>query len=410
MIIENLRSENRDKKVRLAATVKWEDCDRPVEELYFETTEEFSDDISCNPNAFLIACVAPAMYFGEKRIFLDSEVCPELKNGLVTVMHWFRHWWYDPDRELVEIEAKSIKQTDPKNVERAGVFYSGGIDSFTTIYLNRLAYPHEHPGFIKDGLHVFGLEHDDIETFEHLGNSLSKLAEMIGITYIPIYTNIYLNYREEDSKNNFDFFHNQYQSASIAAAAHIFTKRLSYASTSSGTHLKVMRPTGCHPLIDHNYSSYDLRIQQRGVHLSRLEKVRLLSDWDIVLPYIRVCNSPKTYLRNRLNCGKCEKCLCTMLELLALKLLNRTDAFPTHDVTENDIRRAVVIENSFMEDCYIELLSPLAEQGRLDLVRAIRKKIAIYHGKVPLRQRIADMDRRFLAGNLKRLMRMVIAN
>lgn len=99
-----------------------------------------------------------------------------------------------------------------------------------------------------------------------------------------------------------------------------------------------------------------------------------------------------------------------MLELLALKLLNRTDAFPTHDVTENDIRRAVVIENSFMEDCYIELLSPLAEQGRLDLVRAIRKKIAIYHGKVPLRQRIADMDRRFLAGNLKRLMRMVIAN
>ena len=410
MIIENLRLEDRDKKVRLAATVKWEDCERPVEELYFETRAEFSDDISCNPNAFLVACVAPAMYFGEKRIFLDAEVCPELKNGLVTVMHWFRHWWYEPDRELVKIEAKSMKQIDPKNLKRAAVFYSGGIDSFTTIYLNRLTYPSEHPGFIKDGLHVFGLEHDDIETFEYLGNSLTKFADEIGITYIPVYTNIYLNHMEEDSKNNFDFFHNQYQSASISAVAHIFTKRLSYASTSSGTHLRVMRPTGCHPLIDHNYSSYDLRIQQRGVYLSRLEKVRLLSNWSIALPYIRVCNRYKSYWLNTLNCGRCEKCICTMLELLALKLLDRTDAFPRHDVNANDVRKAVVIENSFMEDCYIELLSPLAEQGRLDLVKAIRERIAIYHGKVPLRQRVGEIDRKFLGGNLKRLMRMVIAN
>ena len=99
-----------------------------------------------------------------------------------------------------------------------------------------------------------------------------------------------------------------------------------------------------------------------------------------------------------------------MLELLALKMLDRTDAFPKDDVTENDIRNSVVIENSFMEDCYIELLSPLAEQGRLDLVKAIRERIDIYHGKVPLRQRIGEMDRRFLGGNLKKLMRMVIAD
>ena len=99
-----------------------------------------------------------------------------------------------------------------------------------------------------------------------------------------------------------------------------------------------------------------------------------------------------------------------MLELLALKLLDRTDAFPRHDVNANDVRKAVVIENSFMEDCYIELLSPLAEQGRLDLVKAIRERIAIYHGKVPLRQRVGEIDRKFLGSNLKRLMRMVIAN
>ena len=54
MKIENLRSEKRGDRSRVAATVIWEDCDRPTHEVYFETEEAFAKDLSCNPHSFLI--------------------------------------------------------------------------------------------------------------------------------------------------------------------------------------------------------------------------------------------------------------------------------------------------------------------------------------------------------------------
>jgi hypothetical protein len=65
MKIKDLRSEKSLNRVRVAATVTWEDCDRSVQEIYFDTVEEFSKDISCNPHAFLFACIMPAFRHGK---------------------------------------------------------------------------------------------------------------------------------------------------------------------------------------------------------------------------------------------------------------------------------------------------------------------------------------------------------
>src|SRR4030042_6843041 len=107
MRIENLRLEKAGDRSRAVATILWEDCDRPVQEIYFETVEEFADSISCNPHAFLVACIMPALHFDEERILVDGEICPELKDGLITAMNWMRLWWYDPTKKIVRIEAKT---------------------------------------------------------------------------------------------------------------------------------------------------------------------------------------------------------------------------------------------------------------------------------------------------------------
>ena len=111
MKIQDFRAEKKGNRTRVSAQVKWEDCERPSQEIYFETIDEFSEDISCNPHAFLVACIMPAMRFGEKRIFIDSEICPELHDGLITAMGLIRNWfdWYNPDPSLVRIEAKQQK-------------------------------------------------------------------------------------------------------------------------------------------------------------------------------------------------------------------------------------------------------------------------------------------------------------
>ena len=54
---------------------------------------EASDDLIANPDAFVVACMAPAMRHGERRIKIDGDVCPYLKSGLETAMSLI-HYWY----------------------------------------------------------------------------------------------------------------------------------------------------------------------------------------------------------------------------------------------------------------------------------------------------------------------------
>ena len=82
MKIENLRSEYVSGRPRVSATVVWEDNERPSSDVYFETSEEFCEGLTCNPNAFILGSIMPALRHGEKRIRIDADICPELREGL----------------------------------------------------------------------------------------------------------------------------------------------------------------------------------------------------------------------------------------------------------------------------------------------------------------------------------------
>ena len=88
--IENLRSECRSGMARVAATVIWEDCDRPKRDIYFEIDEARADRLICNPEAFLVAASVPALQHGEARIAVDAAICPELRERLATNLDWLR--------------------------------------------------------------------------------------------------------------------------------------------------------------------------------------------------------------------------------------------------------------------------------------------------------------------------------
>ena len=81
MQITNLKSIKNEERVGVAATVIWEDCDQPQKDIYIETETPFAADISCNPHAFLVGCLIPAMHFGEKRILLDARGMPWAERG-----------------------------------------------------------------------------------------------------------------------------------------------------------------------------------------------------------------------------------------------------------------------------------------------------------------------------------------
>lgn len=413
MRVENLRFEEGGDSVRAVATVIWEDCPRPTQELYFETVRDFADSLSGNPHAFLVACSMPAMYFGEKRVLIEREICPELIDGIVTAMNWMRFWWYKPSKRLPKIEAKTRTALPlPQTPERAGLFFSGGIDSLATLRANRLNYPSEHPGSIKDGLLVCGLEIRNPTIFGYVRNSLSVLAEDAGITLIPIHTNI----RRLGPENGDEFWGNfwlkEFMGACFSAIAHAFSKRLTKVSINSCHDIPNVIPYSSHPLINPNYSSSNLRIRHEGITLSRYEKTRLVSGWDLALRHLRVCNITEEYQPGKLNCGKCEKCVRTMLAFLALGLLEKSYAFPAANISEGLVMNAVQL-NANTLPLYGELLGPLAEAGRHDLVRAIERRIASYYRaekKMKWRKLLIEPTKEFdekkLRGTLRKVKRL----
>lgn len=410
MRIENLRSETRQGRARVAATVIWEDCNRPVEEVYFETEEQYAGGLSCNPHAFLVGCIVPAMHYGEKRVAMDAEICPRLRSGVITALSWLRHWYYGPDRELVQIEARIQSRTPkPSTPERAGVFYSGGIDSFAALRDNRLNFSAEHPGSIKDGLLVYGLELDDHKAFEYVKDSLTGVASEAGLTLIPVYTNVYLNYRDEDARNDFNFWASEFMDAALASVAHAFSRRLTTVSIAAGDNITTMRPHGSHPMLGPNYSSQDLIIRLEGFAQTRLDKTRLLSDWDVALQNLRVCNQSVLYNQDNINCGHCEKCIRTMLALMALGALDRSRSFKEKDISAKQIRKAVSTDESpYIEKCYMELVEPLRKIGRHDLAAEIRYKFTLGKSLNNISKSIKRLDHIVLNDGLKRLKQSIM--
>ncbi len=379
MKIENFRTERAGDRARVSATVTWEDCDRGVDEFWFETEEQFATDLICNPHAFLIGCAVPAIHYGEERVSIDAEICPQLRQGLITALSVLKHWYYDPAYPLLRIEARS-QSTPATPAPRAGFFFSGGIDSLATLRTNHLDYPADHPGFIKDGLLVHGLEVDDPVAFGHVKKALTDLASRVGINLIPVFTNIYLPYRQEDARNHFRFWINEFMGAGLASVAHAFARRFGTVSISAGLSIETLCPGGSHPLIDENLSASGLRIHYAGFELSRLEKTALLAEWgEDILNHIRVCNLFDSYTSQDLNCGRCEKCMRTKLALAALDRLQDCTAFADAEITSEHVRQAVRIKNTYSELCYLELLHPLKALGRHDLTRAIERKLYDFH-------------------------------
>jgi hypothetical protein len=356
----------------------------------------------------------PAFYFGEERVSIDGEVCPELKDGLMTNLSWMRYWWYEPDRRLVRIEAKSrVGFPVTRTSERAGFFFSGGIDALATLRSNRLNYPLEHPGSLKDGLLVCGLEIRDPKIFSYVLDSISTLADEADVTLIPIYTNIRSLGPEDNTEFWGKFWLHEFMGATFAAIAHAFSKRLTEVTINSCHDIPNLIPYSSHPLINPNYSSRDFRIRHEGITLSRFEKTKLVAGWDLALQHLRVCNKTDLYQPGMLNCGKCEKCVRTMLALEASGVLEKTSAFPVREIHEELVMAAVQLApNTF--PLYGELIAPLQRKGRRDLVRAIEQKISEYYQSEKRKKQrmvfiepLLEYDRKHFKGSLRKLKRIV---
>ena len=341
----------------------------------------------------MAAALTPALWAGEKRIFVDAEVCPEFLDNLKVVTKVFQHWF----PQLVkngEIETRKRVQVNAGELSRrAAFFFTGGVDSLAALRVNRLNFPRDHPGSIKDGIIVFGLEVEDRRAFDYVVAALSAIASDAAVALIPVFTNVRL------LNDDWVFWWTAHMGPALCAVAHALSPRIRSAIIASDYDVPNLRPHGSHPLIEPNFSSFDLKIRYDGLALSRLEKIRLLADWDVALNNIRVCNKPEFYQSGMLNCGECEKCVRTMLGLLAVGALEKTRAFAHQDLPLDLVESKICVYEAVLP-FYEEMVGALRDKGRADLADVIRKAIVRARAKEGLMERLRKFDRKHLGGGL----------
>lgn len=353
------------------ALVAFEDCDRPQKSVYIKTPRDCDEGFWANPDAFLTGCLLPALHLGEKRLLVDDKICPFLKEGLTTAMHILSHWTqgrYAP----IPIEAKIRETRNPASRGRTGMVMSGGMDSLAALRLNRLRYPKGHPAHVADSFFLHGFDIGGVvergmkfHVFDRAIKAITRITDDAGTTLVPVYTN--LRHLCDERELWLDSFFGSV----LAAAAHAFSRRLHLMFVGSSYDIPNLHPCGSHPLLDPEYSSFDLRIRHRDYELSRLEKIRIVSGWDTAFRNFRVClaNVP-----DLLNCGQCEKCVRTMTELEALGLLHKTTAFKADTVRPGDISKFDITIRT-RPPFYRPLVPLLRARGREDLARAIEEQI-----------------------------------
>jgi hypothetical protein len=124
----------------------------------------------------------------------------------------------------------------------------------------------------------------------------------------------------------------------------------------SGTY-DYLRPWGSHPLLDPLWGTESLRFAHDGCEARRTDKIQYIARADVpsVLDNLRVCATDQ--VTDAYNCGKCEKCVRTMIGLHVCGALGRCGALP-HEI-DVDAVRGLPINSPFQRMFCRELMDRL---------------------------------------------------
>lgn len=253
-----------------------------------------------NGNAFLVACLLPAMARGET---LDLEpsatVCPQLLQNLDLIQDVFVAWGPVLRIPFRRIDIKANVATVDSKPHTVGSFFSGGVDGTYTLLRHRDEV--SHLIFVK-GIDM-QLTNDHL--YKEVWESNAEFARTIAKPIVPVSSNVRFFGRAHQCPWPAFF------GSGLASIAHAIG--LSKIFVASGMFYADLEPHGSHPLTDPLWSSASLAVEHDGADARRIEKLRSIAGFEPALKILRVCWQDKTY-----NCGRCEKCLRTMIQLRVL--------------------------------------------------------------------------------------------
>jgi hypothetical protein len=410
--IGGYRRERRDGRVVVAARIEWEDAPLSPLELAFTTEDGAAGHISPEPNAFLLAAALPAARRGERRIAISGAVCPVLRDGIAAAARVL-DGWYGGRRTLPRIEPAGGFRAPLPPARRTASFLSGGVDSAELLLANRRLFGADHPETITDAVVLDGFPQapprgsDADRSFTaRVRRSARAVAAALEVPLTSVSANLF------DLEPDHTFAWREWYGAAFAAIAHLFTSRFTSVVLASEFFLGgPMYPNGSHPLLDPLYGSASMGFIAGGIGRTRLEKVRHLAARPDVVAALMVCHETPVP-GDPANCGRCEKCLRTRLELLVAGV-ESTPAFPGA-LAPNPADIAAARPAVPFRSYWRPLAGPLRAAGRADLAEAVEARVAesdrieAWSADAGWKGRLRRADRRLFGGRGLALRRRIL--
>jgi hypothetical protein len=276
-----------------------------------------SEDLGKEADFLLPLTLFPAMVTG-CHLKLQGNVSSRLLSAVPKIQDIFRLWGtehWSKKYQWVSVKAKARN----RNADRAsGVacFFSGGLDAFYTLL--------EHRDEVTHLIFVHGFDiHLTNQTLRaRTSHTAREVAKELGKTLIEVETDLRMF---SDQLVSWDKYHG----AALASIALLFQDRFRKVLIAATNTYAVLNPWGSHPLLDPLWSTELTEIEHDECEATRTEKAAYISQYELAIEQLRVCydyeNPSSTY-----NCGRCEKCLRTMIDLRIAGALERCKTLPSN--------------------------------------------------------------------------------
>jgi hypothetical protein len=390
--------EERPGHVRLIGVVERAGAGEQFD-VFFQVPAEFGSFVLRDAaDPFVPALLLPSMMAGED-LEIGVPVSARLLRRVARAQDILVSWWRPHFRRI-----RVLANAAHGPAERAGstgALFSGGVDSFYTLLKSLKGGPSRDTRPITHLLFMRGLE-TPLEKARGVDESerrAEEVARAVGKKLLLCETNLRTHFCPDRGAYKpavLDYEHH-YNGAALASAALALSSGLGAVLIPSSFSYVEQAAWGSTALLDELWSTERLEVVHDGSECRRSDKLSTLVAYDpLAQKHLRVC------IRNAGgpdNCGRCKKCVRTMVALELLGALPQSRTFPA------TLPPDLAAHLARTEEVWLEELESLAlETGRRpDLGRLItrslrrrrrRRGLALLARNIPGLDRVRRLVRR----------------
>lgn len=331
MIIYKPEITEANGEICVSAQVKIRASDRTFPNtVWFKFPKSYNEYVTNRADCFATLMLPLAMRYGE-----DLEIGGALSLRLLNGMRQYQRIqqiWKPDEFKLIKITCHNLEKINPAKIaEGVGCAFSGGVDSFYTLWAH-LPQQEPDPGYrISHCLMINGFDLNSMpENTEHFFKKTRQLYEpmmnKLGLDLLVAHTNIW-QFMDKREWKNYMYTFGSVLIACALALGQLFSR---FYIASSFQYAQLF-PWGSHPLLDNLLCTESMESIHDGAHLMRVEKIAALSRWPETYSRLRTCLFNTFFIDKAAkleNCCRCERCIQTMSVLDMLGVLDKYTVFP----------------------------------------------------------------------------------